>query len=151
MAVFSKLYFEQSARYINSHLERQSDRDIPKLSYRSGITALSKMSGQEIPGLCLLTIFSMGGMMGSENMHLEKDFTLLLWLCISINDTLFIPQYTSTCIDILEERVKRFMSVTKIMIGPQREMISQIGLRMAKFHGMKHYPHLIRKLVRISS
>ena len=30
--VFSKLYFEQSARYINSHLERQSDRDIPKLS-----------------------------------------------------------------------------------------------------------------------
>lgn len=124
---------------------RQSDRDIPKLSYRSGMTALSKMSGQEIPGLCLLTIFSMGGMMGSENMHLEKDFTLLLWLCISINDTLFIPQYTSTCIDILEERVKRFMSVTKIMIGPQREMISQIGLRMAKFHGMKHYPHLIRK------
>ena len=66
------------------------------------MTALSKMSGQEIPGLCLLTIFSMGGMMGSENMHLEKDFTLLLWLCISINDTLFIPQYTSTCIDILE-------------------------------------------------
>ena len=56
------------------------DRDIPKLSYRSGMTALSKMSGQEIPGLCLLTIFSMGGMMGSENMHLEKDFTLLLWL-----------------------------------------------------------------------
>jgi len=109
------------------------------------MTALWKMSGQEIPGLCRLTIFSMGGMMGSENMHLEKDFTLLLWLCISINDTLFIPQYTSTCIDILEERVKRFMSVTKIMIGPQWEMISQIGLRMAKFHGMKHYPHLIRK------
>ena len=110
------------------------------------MTALSKMSGQEIPGLCLLTIYYMGGMMGSENMHLEKDFTLLSWLCISINDTLFIPQYTSTCIDFLEERVKKFMSVTKIMIlGPQREMISQIGLRMANFHGMKHYPHLIRK------
>ena len=44
--VFSKLYFEQSARYINSHLERQSDRDIPKLSYRSVMTALSKMSEQ---------------------------------------------------------------------------------------------------------
>ena len=79
------------------------------------MTALSKISGQEIPKLCLLTIFSMDGVMGSENMHLEKDFTLLLFLCFSINDTLFIPQYTSTCIDILEERVKRFMSVTKIM------------------------------------
>ena len=94
----------------------------------------------------------MGGMMGSENMHLEKDFTLLFWLCISINDTLFIPQYMSTCIDILDERVKRFMSVTKIMIGPQREMISQIGLQMdGKFHGMKHYPHLIRNFIQISS
>ena len=79
-------------------------------------------------------------------MHLEKDFTLLLWLCITINDTLFIPQYTSTYFDIIEERVKRVMLVTKIMIGPQREMISQIGLlRRAKFHGKKHYPHLIRK------
>ena len=73
--VFAKLQFEKNARYINSHLERQSDRNIPKLSYRSGLTALSKMSGQEIPGLCLLTIFSMGGMLGPENTELEKDFT----------------------------------------------------------------------------
>ena len=83
----------------------------------------------------------MGGMMGSGNMHLEKDFTLLLWLCITINDTLFIPQYTSTCIDTLEERVKRFMSVTKIMIGPD---ISN-WLTNGEFHGMKHCPHLIWK------
>ena len=91
------------------------------------MTALPKMSGQEIPGICLLTIFSMGGMIGSENMQLEKDFKLLLWVCISINDTFFKPQYTSTCIDLLETRVKRFMSVTKIRIGPHQEMISQIG------------------------
>lgn len=75
--VFSKLYFEQSARYINSHLERQSDRDIPKLSYRSGMKALSKMSEQEIPGLCLLTIFSLGGMMGSENMQCCHGYVYL--------------------------------------------------------------------------
>ena len=57
-----------------------------------------------------------------------------------------VPHYTSTCINILEEMIKRFMSDTKTVIGPQREMISQIvGLRMEKFHGMKHYPHLIRK------
>jgi hypothetical protein len=78
-------------------------------------------------------------------MHLEKDYTLLLWLCISIDDTLFIPWYKLTCIDILEERVKRIMSVTKIMIGPQREMITQIGLRMATFHGIEHYPYIIKK------
>ena len=37
------------------------------------------------------------------------------------------------------------MSVTKTLVGPQREMASQIGLRMAKFHCIKHYPHLIQK------
>ena len=90
--MFAKLQFEKNARYINSHLERQSDCNIPRLLYRSGLTALSKMSGQEIPGLCLLTIFSMGGMLGPENTDLEKDFTLLLWLGISINENLFLPQ-----------------------------------------------------------
>ena len=121
--MFAKLQFEKNARYINSHLERQSDCNIFILSYRSGLTALSKMSGQEIPGLCVLIIFSMGGMLGPENTDLEKDFTLLLWLGISINDTLFIPQYTEICVIPLKERIKRFMSVTKTLVGPQREMI----------------------------
>ena len=104
------------------------------------------MSGQEIPGLCLLTIFSMGEMLGPENTDLEKDLTLLLWLGISINDSLFLPQYTESCVITLKERINRFMSVTKTrMDGPQREIVSQIGLRMAKFHGMKHYPHSIQK------
>ena len=58
---FSILYLEQTTRYIKNHLEKQSDRDIPKLSYRSGMTALSKMSGQEIPGLGLLTSYFFNG------------------------------------------------------------------------------------------
>ena len=37
------------------------------------------------------------------------------------------------------------MSVTKTLDGPQREMASQIGLRIAKFYGMKYYLHLIQK------
>ena len=46
------LSFERIARFINAHLERQSDRYIPKTSYRAGLTALKKMSGQEISRLC---------------------------------------------------------------------------------------------------
>ena len=34
------------ARLINGHLGRQSDRNIPKKSYRAGLTALGKISGQ---------------------------------------------------------------------------------------------------------
>ena len=52
--IFSKLSFEWIARFINAHLERQSDRNIPKTSYRAGLTALTKMSGQEIPGLIII-------------------------------------------------------------------------------------------------
>ena len=38
------------------------------------------------------------------------------------------------------------MSVTKTrMDGPQREIVSQIVLRMAKFHGMKHNTNLIEQ------
>ena len=89
------------------------------------------MSGQEIPGLCLLTIFSMGGMLGPENIDLEKDFTLLLWLGIPINDSLFLPQYTETCVISLKEKIiNRFMNVTKTLVGPQWEMASQIGLKI---------------------
>ncbi len=86
------------------------------------------MSGQEIPGLCLLTIFSMGERLGPENTDLEKDFILLLWLGISINDSLFNPQYTETCLIILKERINRFMLVTKTqtLVRPQREMVSQL-------------------------
>ena len=42
----------------------------------------------DFPGLCLLTILSMGGMMGPQYVELERDFTLLLWLGISMNDNL---------------------------------------------------------------
>ena len=59
--------------------------------------------------------------------------------------TVFLPQYTETCVITLKERINRFMSVTMTLVGPQWEMASQIGLKMAKFHGMKHYPHFIQK------
>ena len=141
--VFNRVMFENAARFISSCLERQSDRSIPHLSHRAGLTALSKMSGQEFPGLCLLTILSMGGMMGNHD--LEKDFTTLLWLCISMNDILHSPIFSSDCIEILETRIQRFLQVTRLVIGDQREFASKAGLRIAKFHGMQHYPQMIRK------
>jgi hypothetical protein len=143
--VFSRVFFEKAARHVNGYLERQSDRSIPSLSYRSGLTAVTKMSGQEFPGLCLLTIFSMGGMMGPGMHDLEADFTTLLWLSISMNDLLSQKVYTSACLDVLHERIVRYLSVTKALIGDQREYLSAIGLRLAKFHGMLHYTDYILK------
>jgi hypothetical protein len=74
---------------VNGFLECQSNRSIPSLSYQVGLTAVTKMQGQDFaPGLCLLTILSMGGTMGLQYVELERDLTLLLWLGISMNDNL---------------------------------------------------------------
>ena len=143
--LFSRVYCEKAARFINQFLQRQSDRNIPGLSYRAGLTAVSKMSGQELPGLCLLTIFSMDGMFGKNQGNLENDFTLLLWLCIAMNDTLSMFRFTEDCLTILQSRVVRFLTVTKALIGDQREYVSSVGLRIAKFHALLHYAAYIRK------
>ena len=86
--VFSRVSFEKAASIVNGFLEHQSNCCIPSLLYLTGLTAVTKMQGQDFPELCLLTILSMGGMMGPQNLELERDFTLLLWLGISMNDNL---------------------------------------------------------------
>ena len=76
--VISRVSFEKAAHVVNGFLERQNNRSIPSLPYQAGLTPVTKMQGQDFPGLCLLTILSMGGMMGPQNLELEKDFTLLV-------------------------------------------------------------------------
>ena len=59
--VFSRVSFEKAARIVNGFLERQSDRSIPSMLYQAGLTAVTKMQGQDFPGLCLLTINTFHG------------------------------------------------------------------------------------------
>ena len=75
--------------------------------------------------------------MGLQYVELERDFTLLLWLGISMNDNLSQKVYTADCLSILSERTVRFqfLAVTKALIGDQREYSSSAGLRLVKFHG----------------
>ena len=41
--------------------------------------------------------------MGPQYVELERDFTLLLWLGISMNDNLSQKVYTADCLSILSE------------------------------------------------
>ena len=59
--VFSRVSFEKAACIVNGFLECQSDCSIPSLSYRAGLTAVTKMQGQDFSGLCLLTINTFHG------------------------------------------------------------------------------------------
>ena len=54
--------------------------------------------------------------------------------------------YTDDCLSILSERTVRFLTVTKALIGDQREYSSSAGLRLVKFfHGLLHYVDQIKK------
>ena len=59
--------------------------------------------------------------MGSQYVELERDFTLLLWLGISMNDNLSQKVYTADCLSILSECTVCFwfLTMTKALIGNQ--------------------------------
>ena len=80
-------------------------------------------------------------------MELERDFTLLLWLGISMNNNLSQKVYTTDCLSILSERTVRFLTETKSLIGDQRKYSSLAGLRLVKFqfNGLLHYVDQIKK------
>ena len=105
------------------------------------------MQGQDFLGLCLLTILSMGGMMGPQYVELERDLTLLLWLGIPMNDNLSQRVYTADCLSILSERTTwfRFLTVTKAQIVDQCKYSSSGGLWVVKFHGLLHYVDQMKK------
>ena len=88
------------------------------------------------------SILSTGGMMGLQNLELERDLTLLLCLGISMNDNLSQKQGVHCRLSYLSTLSKctvRFLTVTKALIGDQREYSSSAGLRLVKFHGLLHY------------
>ena len=63
-----------------------------------------------------------------------------------MNDNLSQKVYTADCLSILSERTIRFLTVTKALIGDQREYSSSAGLWLVKlFHGLLHYVDQIKK------
>ena len=104
------------------------------------------MQGQDFPGLCFLTILSMGGMIGPQYVELERDLTLLLWLGISMNDNLSQKVYTADCLSILCEHTVWFLTVTKALIGDQLKYSLLAGLWLVKLlHGLVHFVNQTKK------
>ena len=85
--------------------------------------------------------------MGPQYVELERDLTLLLWLDISMNYNLSQKVYTADCMSILSERTVwlRFLTVTKALIGDQRECSLLAELQLVKFHGLLHFVDKIKK------
>ena len=53
--------------------------------------------------------------------------------------------YTDDCLSILSEHTVWFLTVTKALIGDQREYSSSAGLQLVKWHALLHYVDQIKK------
>ncbi|MGH7973985.1 MAG: hypothetical protein ACREBR_00565, partial [bacterium] len=56
VCLFRKEEFERRVRLLTACASRQSDRDMPLLRGKNGVTPLTRLNGQEYPGLILVTM-----------------------------------------------------------------------------------------------
>jgi hypothetical protein len=61
--------FERRIKIANEIATSQSDRDIPKTPFNNGVTSLTRLSGQEYPGLVMLTMVTLYKMLHSRKHH----------------------------------------------------------------------------------
>ena len=68
--------FERRMRMLSPLSKCQSDWFMPRASFNTGVTTLAGIQGQEMVGLCLLTIVCLPGML--DDLHVEKQHMHLL-------------------------------------------------------------------------
>ena len=145
---------ERRIRVVQKCSRRQSDRDMPRTPFRNGVTALTKMSGQEYPGLCLLAAVCMKGILhrpkdsGSEiaaKREIERNFVLVLWLGLSLEKVLSAEEVSETELVEIEGKLQKYRRVLRTSVGILRETLSKTGMRVSKNEGLKHFVRQIRK------
>jgi hypothetical protein len=126
----------------------QSDRDIPKTQFNNSVTSLIRLSGQEYPGLVMLTMVTLDKMLPSRKNHdvaIEKGYSRLLWLTLSLNLCLNKPRKTESEVLLLNKKIATYLQLYRSLIGPQRETRSPCGLHLVKFHCLTHFPSQYRQ------
>ena len=104
----------------------------------NGVTDQTRLSGQEYPGLCLVTLVAMKGMLSPAGPTIEKGFYNLIFIALCLEVALTQESYMESQLDQLETAIKGWV------VGPFRECFSRCRLRIAKFHGLFHIIFYIR-------
>ena len=147
---FSTAEFERRAFVASTAATRQSDKAMPKMKFTQGITTLSRLNGQEYSGLLLLTMVALPNMIKSKTSSKfgeisEKKFIKLLWFSLCLSECLNredIPKHET---EDIKKIIQCYLSNYREVVGIQREIVSKVGLRIPKFHGLLHFPSHIEK------
>ena len=100
---FDDQKFQKRFFIISSYASRQSDRSRPRIGVNSNVIQLSKICGEEMPGVLLATLIALPGCFG--NKHLEKQLVLLLWLSLSIDIMLSLESYSHEYVQIMNHKI----------------------------------------------
>ena len=141
---FDQSEYERRIRVLVSSAKRQSDCSMIKCStFCNGVTQLSRLSGQEYPGLILLTLVAIDGLMSSVTE--EKKFCLLLNNSLVLYQSLMVEKITTSEVTSLEMKIKNYLIMFKQVIGPLQIMKSRVGLKLTKFHSLLHMGYFIKE------
>jgi hypothetical protein len=145
---FRAAVFENRFRQVMGAANRQSDRSMPRMPFKNGVTSLTRLTGQEYPGLCLLTMVCLESLLKlsdeEEAQKVESDMALLLWLSLSLEQLLTQDNYSELEVKSISVKLTKYLELFQSTVGPWRELMSSCGLRLVKFHAMKHFPRQIR-------
>lgn len=141
---FDSTEYERRIRVLVSYAKRQSDRSMIKCStFCNGVTQLLRSNGQEYPGLVLLTMICIDGIMSSASE--ENKFRLLLNNSLVLYKSLMVNQITDNELSVLERKIEQYLKNFKTIIGPLQIMRSNVGLKLTKFHSLLHLPYFVKE------
>jgi hypothetical protein len=76
----NKPKFEAIFRYLTMFARRQSDREVPRTPFRNGVTDLTRLNGQEYPGLVMLTLVALKVLLHNKlPLVKQHEIILLFW------------------------------------------------------------------------
>ena len=152
--LFPKPKLEERLRYIQTYSRCQSDRYMPRGPFREGVTDLTRLSGQEYPGLTLFSMVAFKGIFHDTRLEkeegsafaadLERRMCLLCFLSLSL-DVKLTKEFISERQRLkLKKKVLLFLDFFRRTLGVFIEYGSRTGMRRPKFHAPIH---IVRNII----
>ena len=124
---------------LSTFSQRQSDRNMPRANFNTGVTTLAGLNGQEYVGLSLLMIVSLPGML--SDVQLEKKFSRLLWMGMSLYQWHGMHAMRKLDLGVFQRNTRKYITLYNEVVEPQRLRNSpSVGNKFPKLHGLLHFP-----------
>lgn len=141
-----KAKFEGIFCFLTMCARRQSDQQMPRMPFKNGVTDLTRLNGQEYPGLVFLTLVTIKPLLYESTMHQEWHGSIIkvLWMMLSLNEMMSLEAVTMADLELLDRRIEIFLQKFKGLFEIFAIANSKVGLKKVKFHAPKHATHYIK-------